>query len=63
MKLKEYTSVIFDKVVIYKQIGDGEFNDIYKGNKSNIPEKILDMEVKSIGGKARSTLDIQVRAN
>lgn len=62
MKLKEYTSVIFDKVVIYKQIGDGEFYDIYKGNKSNIPVKILDMEVKSIGGKARSTLDIRVKA-
>lgn len=64
MKLREYIAVIYDKIVIYKQIDDGEFNgefeDIYKGNRSNIPEDILDMEVKSIGGKGRGILDIRV---
>lgn len=60
MKLREYTSVLFDKIVIYKQIGDGEFEDIFKGNKIYIPEEMLDMEVKSIGGKAGGILDIRV---
>lgn len=60
MKLREYTSVLFDKIVIYKQIGDGEFDDIFKGNKIDIPEEMLDMEVKSIGGKAGGILDIRV---
>lgn len=63
MKLREYTSVLFDKIVIYKQIGDGEFDDIYKGDKIDIPKKMLDMEVKSIGGKARGILDIRVLTN
>ena len=64
MKLREYIAVIYDKIVIYKQIDDGEYNgefkDIYKGNRSNIPEDILDMEVKSIGGKGKGILDIRV---
>lgn len=63
MKLKEYTSVIFDKVVIYKEMEICDFIDLYKGEKSGIPESILDMEVRSIGAKSKNTLDILVKIN
>ena len=63
MKLKEYLPVIFDKVVIYKELEICDFIDLYKGERSNIPEKILDMEVRSIGAKSKNTLDILVKTN
>ena len=63
MKLKEYTSVIFDKVVIYKEMGIGDYIDLYKGDRFGIPETILDMEVRSIGANSKNTLDILVKIN
>ncbi|WP_394925462.1 hypothetical protein [uncultured Robinsoniella sp.] len=63
MKLKEYTSVIFDKVVIYKEMEIGDYIDLYKGERLGIPERILDMEVRSIGAKSKNTLDILVKIN
>lgn len=61
MKLKEYMPVIFDKVCIYKEMEIGEYIDIYKGEPSNIPKKLLDMEVGSIGAKSRGILDIRIK--
>jgi hypothetical protein len=61
VKIKELTAVIFDRVVVYKQVGDGEFQDIFKGEKSEIPDNILEMEIRSIGAKSRRVLDIQVK--
>lgn len=63
MKLKEYLPVIFDKVVIYKELEICDFIDLYKGQKSGIPERLLDMEVRSIGAKSKNTLDILVKIN
>lgn len=61
MKLKEYVPVIFDKIVIYYEITDGEYNDIFIGNRSEIPNNILEMEVKSIGAKRKGVVDIRVK--
>lgn len=61
MKLKEYVPVIFDKIVIYYEKTDGEFNDIFTGNRSEIPNNILEMEVKSIGAKRKGVVDIRVK--
>lgn len=63
MKLREYITVIFDKVIIYEEIGNGEFHDIYKGEKSNIPYNILEMEVRNIGAKREGILDVQIRTH
>lgn len=61
MKLKEYVPVIFDKIVIYYEKTDGEYNDIFIGNRSEIPNNILEMEVKSIGAKRKGVVDIRVK--
>lgn len=59
MRVKELISVVFDKVVIYKENNEG-FEDIYKGNTVDIPLYILDMEVRVVGAKRIDVLDIQV---
>lgn len=61
MKVKELAAVIFDKVVIYEHVGDVEFHDIFKGEMSEIPRNILELEVGSIGAKRKGILDIRVK--
>jgi hypothetical protein len=60
MKIKDLSNVIFEKVTIYKFIGDGCFEDIYKGNMESIPLNILEMKVRIIGAKRKGVIDIQV---
>lgn len=59
MEVKDLISVIFDKVIIYKANGD-DFENIYKGDKNDIPLNILEMKVRSIGGAKKGVIDIQV---
>lgn len=59
MKIKELTSVIFDKVTIYKANDEG-FEDIYKGNTNSVPSNILEMKVRIIGASKKGVIDIQV---
>jgi len=59
MKIKELTSVIFDKVTIYKASGEG-FEDIYKGSTNSVPSNILEMRVRIIGASKKGVIDIQV---
>lgn len=53
-------NILYDKIVIYDQTGDGEFHDLYKGESKNIPSKLLEVKVKSIGARKKGILDIWV---
>ena len=46
-------------MVIYKT-KDDDFEDIYKGDKDNIPSEILEMKIRSVGAKRKGIIDIQV---
>lgn len=59
MKVEELTNIIFDKIVIYRS-KNGDYKDIYKGEKDNIPSNILAMNVRAIGAKRRGIVDVQV---
>lgn len=59
MIVKELISVVYDEVIIYKEKNDN-FEDIYKGDKYNIPSNILEMKVKIVGAKRKGIVDIQV---
>ena len=61
MKIKELTALIFDRVVVCKHVEDGEFQDVFRGEKHKIPDNIIEMEIRSIGAKSRRVLDIQVK--
>lgn len=64
MKVKDLYEVIQGKICIYKKIEESEkpdFEDLYKGDKSNAPKELLEMEVFLIAGVADSVLDIQVK--
>lgn len=60
LQIKEFERIIFDDVVIYKMQGE-EFEDLYKGSISKMPNNIKDMTVVSIGAKRKGILDIRVR--
>lgn len=59
MKVKELVSKTYDKVFIYKSVGD-DFSDIYKGQKEDIPIDISQMDVRCFGCKRKGILDIRV---
>lgn len=59
MKVKELVSKTYDKIYIYKFVGD-DFFDIYKGQKEDIPIDILQMDVGCFGSKRKGILDIRV---
>lgn len=60
MKLKELATVVFEKVIIYKEVGE-EFIDIYNGDISKIPTNILEMDVASVGSSRKNVLDIKIK--
>lgn len=60
MKVKELVAKTYDKVCIYKMVGD-DFFDIYKGQKEDIPIDILQMDVRCFGSKRKGILDISVK--
>lgn len=65
MKVKELISITFDKVTIYKENkenkeNDEGFEDIYKGNRDDIPLDILEMKVRVFGASRKAVIDIEV---
>lgn len=60
MKVRDLRDYIYDKVVLYKSEED-DFVDVYKGYINNeMPENVLDLEIKSIGAKRKGIVDIRV---
>jgi len=63
MTVEDAVTVIFDKVIIYKDIDSIEFENIYKGDRNNIPINVLNMTVSSIGAVRSGVVDIKVFCN
>ena len=63
MQLRKYVAVMYDKVFIYKHIGDGIFRDRYRGETSDIPNNLLEAEVKIIAARRKGILDIEIKGN
>jgi hypothetical protein len=60
MKIKDVTPLIFDSVIIYKDKGEGIFEDISQGNTNSIPTNMLEMKIRTIGASRKGVVDIQV---
>lgn len=60
MKLRELMTVIVDDVIIYTEVGDGIYNDIYSGRYRDVPQELLEREVRLVGVGRRKKLDIEV---
>ena len=68
MKVKDLQRFVFDKVSIYKwENGESEnglddfAKDLYVGELKDAPNNILELEVRNIGAKRKSWIDICVR--
>lgn len=59
LKVKDIKEFILDKIIIYKGKND-EFENIYKGDISNISSDVLEMRIRSIGAAKKGVVDIQV---
>lgn len=59
MKINELIPTIYDKIILYRNIDD-DYIDIFKGIPSEIPNNMLDLEIKIIGAKRKNILDIEV---
>ena len=59
MKVKDLKGYVYDKITLYWSESD-DFVDIYKGDIDNLPNTMLDLEIKTIGAKRRGIIDIRV---
>ncbi len=60
MKLRELMTVIVEDVVIYTEVGEHTFSDIYSGRYRNVPQELLDREVRVVGVGHKNKLEIEV---
>ena len=59
MIVKDLAQVIFDNVILYKQVADG-FEDIYKGKLTNVNIELTNMKVCNMGAMKKGIIDIRV---
>jgi hypothetical protein len=59
MIIKDLINVIFDDVILYQRVSE-DFEDIFKGKFSNIPNELTTMKVGNIGARKKNVLDIRV---
>lgn len=65
MKVKDLYPLMQGTVAIYRRLEHEEdpmFEDMYKGDKYQIPKNLLEKEIMVISGARKSVLDIQVEA-
>ena len=62
MKVRELVSCCYDTIIIYRNIDDEmmEFEDLYKGKKENIPDDLLELEVRCFGAKKYDVIEIEI---
>ena len=63
MTVKELVSCCYEKIIIYTPIDEDymDYKDLYKGNKEDIPDELLKLEVRCCGAKRKGVIDISVR--
>ena len=63
MKVTELVSCCYDTIIIYKPVdtNDEGFEDLYKGMKENIPNDLLELDVRCFGAKKYRVTEIEVR--
>lgn len=62
MKVKDLVSCCHDLIIIYRPLDTNyeEFEDLYNGNRKNIPDDLLDLDVMCFGAKKYGVIEIQV---
>ena len=61
MTVSDIQKVTVDKVCIYRETADFNFEDIFKGKSSDIPAELLNAQVESLNASRKYTLDIRIR--
>lgn len=60
MKIEDLYPAYIDKIIVYEEVGDGEYRDLYKGTITDAPDNIKTMKIKTIMAKKKDVLDIRV---
>lgn len=60
MKVKDLYPAYIDKIIVYEEVNEGEYRNLYKGLINNAPADIKAMEVQTIMAKKKNVLDIGV---
>lgn len=61
MTVEDIQKVTVDKVCIYRETADFNFEDIFKGKASDIPAELLNAQVESVNASCKYMLDIRIR--
>ena len=61
MTVLDIQKVTVDKVCIYRETADFNFEDIFKGKASDIPAVLLNAQVESVNASRKYMLDIRIK--
>ena len=63
MTVRELTERCYETIIIYASFDNDylEFNDLFKGEKEDIPKDLLNKEVRCFGAKRKGVIDISIR--
>lgn len=63
MTVKELTERCYETIIIYTNIDNDylEFKDLFKGEKEDIPEDLLDRDINCFGAKKEGVIEIAIQ--
>lgn len=61
MKVLDIQKVTVDKVCIYRETVDFNFEDIFKGRALDIPAELLNAQVESVNASRKYMLNIRIK--
>ena len=60
MTVADIQKFTVDKVCIYRETADFDFEDVFKGRASDIPKELLSVRIESVNAARKGLLDIRI---
>lgn len=60
MTVADIQKFTVDKVCIYSETADFDFEDVFKGRASDIPKELLSVRIESVNAARKGLLDIRI---
>ena len=60
MTVADIQKFTVDKVCIYRETADFDFEDVFKGRALDIPKELLSVRIESVNAARKGLLDIRI---
>lgn len=60
MTVADIQKFTVDRVCLYREKADFDFEDVFKGRALDIPKELLNMQIESVNAARKGLLDIRI---